>query len=122
MWIKQYRYPFTNNFISNNKIILSFPNVKFVQIGVECPHSIPIFLYNEFKKDNDSFKIDDEASDIKVKISDNINHNVTSEHIYKINSLDLLEFNNLNKKDLTIEIPYPEDPYTIITIAYEKED
>lgn len=122
MWIKQYRYPFTDNFISNNKIILSFPNVKFVQIGIECPHSIPIFSYGEFKKDNDSFRIDDEASDIKVKISDNINHNVTSEHIYKINSLDLLEFNNLNKKDLTIEIPYPEDPYTIITIAYEKED
>lgn len=107
MWIEQYKYPFTN--FVNHKIILSYENIKFIQIGIECPHSIPIFLY-------------DSLLDIRVKISDNSNHNITSEHSYKINSPDVLEFNNLSKKDLTIEISYPEDPYTIITIAYEKED
>ena len=40
MWIKQYKYPFTD-LVDNNKIILSFNNIKFVQIGMECPHSIP---------------------------------------------------------------------------------
>lgn len=125
MWIKQYTYPFTE-FIQNNKIILSFPNIKFVQIGIECPHSIPIFSYDEFKNNKlmngEIFNPNDAPIDIKVKISDDFNHNVTSKHAYKINSPDVLEFNNLNKKDLTIEIPYLNNPYIIITAAYEKEN
>lgn len=107
MWIKQYKYPFTD-IIQNGKIILSYQNIKFVQIGIERPHSIPIFPYEEL--------------DTKIKISDDLNHNVTQQHTYKINSSDILEFGDLDKKNLTIELENPEDPYTIITIAYEKED
>lgn len=114
MWIKQYKYPFTD-LVDNNKIILSFNNIKFVQIGMECPHSIPIFLYKDFSNI-------DETLDVKIKISDSINNTIISDYTYKINSSDILEFNNLNKKNLTIEIQNPEDPYTIITVAYEKED
>lgn len=114
MWIKQYKYPFTD-IVENNKIILSFNNIKFVQIGMECPHSIPIFSYNEYPNI-------DESLDVKIKISDTINNIIVSNYTYKINSSDILEFNNLSKKNLTIEIQNPEDPYTIITIAYEKED
>lgn len=125
MWIKQYTYPFTN-LIQNNKIILSFSGIKFVQIGIEYPHSIPIFSYNEFENsellNGEIFNSNNPVEDIKIKISDDFNHNITSKHIYKINSPDILEFNNLNKTNLTIEIPYLEDPYTIITIAYEKEN
>lgn len=121
MWIKQYTYPFID-FTEDNKIILSFTNIKFIQIGVECPHSIPIFLYNEFKNNEllngEIFNPNSESLDIKIsEINDNI-----LEHVYKINSPDILEFNNLNKKNLVIEIPSPKNPYTIITIAYDKED
>lgn len=125
MWIKQYIYPFTD-VLQDNKIILSFNGIKFVQIGIEYPYSIPIFSYNEYQNndllDGNYFDTNNEFFDIKVKISDNVNNITASENMYKINSFDILEFNNLNKQNLVIEIPYPENPYTIITIAYEKEE
>lgn len=116
MWIKQYKYPFTN-IMEDNKIVLSFENVKFVQIGMECPHSIPIFLY-----DNELTNINNKTLNTQIEISETLNGTIISNYSYKINSSDILEFNNLNKKNLTIKIENPEDPYTIITIAYEKED
>ena len=121
MWIKQYTYPFTN-LIQNNKIILSFSGIKFIQIGIECPHSIPIFWYDRLFENNELTNGEIYPLDIKIKISDDLNHDITLKHIYKINSSDVLEFNNLNKKDLTIEISNLEDRYSIITIGYEKED
>ena len=122
MWIKQYKYPFTEN-----PVILTLEGIKFVQIGIECPHSIPIFPYEQFSSEminnlTDNSLENSQDFDIKITIQDTNSTDTNLNYYYKINSSDILEFNGLNKKSLTIEILEITDPYTIITIAYEKED
>lgn len=82
----QLRYPF-------QPIIL---NAKYIQIGIERPHNIPILLPNE-------------PFSIPIKIN-----NIT----YAITDKEILEFGNIYGTS-TIEILEKNNPYLIIDLAYE---
>ena len=71
-------------------------NAKYIQIGIERPHNIPVVL-------------PDEPFSIPVKIND-----IT----YAITDKEILEFGDIYGTS-TIEVLEKNNPYLIIDLAYE---
>jgi len=74
-------------------------NAKYIQIGIERPHNIPISLLNE-------------PFSIPIRIN-----NVT----YAITDKEILEFGNIYGTS-TVEVLEKNNPYLIIDLAYETAD
>ena len=85
----QLKYPFPPMFL----------NAKYIQIGIERPHNIPVVL-------------PDEPFSIPVKIN-NI--------IYAITDKEILEFGDIYETS-TIEVLEKNNPYLIVDLAYETAD
>ncbi len=89
----QYRYPF-------EKTIFTLPgNLAVLQIGIQRPWS--------------------------TLLTESINFSTPiyiNEHEYIITDKDILEFSNLNIKNLKIEIKEKMNPYLIVDIAYKTAD
>lgn len=88
---KQFKGPFS----VDESIDLGLSGVKYVQIGIEYPHSIPI----------------SEATPSTVLSINNINYYITEK--------DTLEFEQLNLDELSIIVREANDPYIIIDVVYK---
>ena len=86
---------FIGPFSSGESLDLGLSSVKYIQIGIESPHSIPI----------------SETSPVIVLSINNVD--------YEIGEKDILEFENLNLSQLSIIAKKINNPYVIIDIAYE---
>ena len=82
----QLKYPFP----------LTSLNAKYIQIGIERPHNIPVVL-------------SDEPFSIPIKINDTT---------YAITDKEILEFGDIYGTS-TIEVLERNNPYLIIDLAYE---
>lgn len=103
----QYRGPFNDNdtltlseFSSSGSPI----KLRYLQIGIEHPHSIPIFEFEETEKG------------INYPYIVSINNST-----YLITERDVLEFANLSIANLTIKF-LQDSPYLIVNVAYEEAD
>lgn len=105
MKIEQHIGPFTSNNLIFNK-----PNVTYLQIGIEHPHSIPLF---EIPEDNGDIQWP-----IIVTINKNLNNVGATQRDYVITENDILEF-ELNNDKVEVIIHENKNPYLIINIAYE---
>lgn len=99
MKTKQFIGPFSYNQILNFD---DLGNVKIVQIGIERPHSIPIS--------------EEGTQKIIIQIT-GAGRNYDGE--YCLGETDLLEFENLYTTNLRILVKDANNPYLIITAAYE---
>ena len=98
MKIKQFIGPFTNN--SQIDVGSSLPSgTTYVQIGVEHPRTPP---YSEINKS------------VGYPVILNINS-----VDYVVTERDILEFSNLNTRNMVIIIKDTKDPYLLINIGYE---
>lgn len=87
-------------FPTSNRIIFNKSNVKYLQLGIEYPYSIP-FSETDFDWPSALIRIN------------------SKEFILTLH--DILEFKNLNLTTVIIEIENKiNDPYLIINIAYEE--
>lgn len=86
---------FTGPFSIGQSIDLGLSGVRYVQIGIEHPHSIPI----------------SEITPITILSINNVDYCITEK--------DILEFEQLNLDELSIVIQEANNPYFIIDIAYE---
>ena len=98
---------FIGPFKSNNTIIFSRPNVTYLQIGIEHPHSVPI---SEIEENNNN---------IQWPLIVGINKGTSqSEHDYIITDKNILEL-ELNHETVSVIVYKNLDPYLIINVAYE---
>lgn len=150
MIFEQYKYPFTqvddNDCISFEKPENAIEKRRYRQIGIEHPHSIPIFKF--YEKDNFEpeinhdedweptiiVKIDTMTESETIKEKDvnadknNIIHNFPYDpnyHDFTIFDKDIYEINLYrNESKIIIYLPKEEqnNPYLIINAAYEIAD
>lgn len=90
MKVLQYSAPF------QNPIIVNLEGKTYVQIGIECPHSVPFV----------------EKGEQPYVLSINGTR-------YTLGYKDILEFENLDFTRLTINILSSNTKYLILNIAYE---
>lgn len=102
--------PFTNPliFAPTSEIKL-----KFLQIGIEHPESIPI---SEFEDNN--YPI---IFTIKSVDRSDVNGQEVEES-YLITERDILEFSNLNLDHFSLSFTDPTNKYLIVNVAYEEAD
>jgi len=92
MRLEQYVGPF-----STNQVIFNKSNVKYLQLGIEHPHSIPL---SEF--------------DWPIVLS------IDNSTDFVLTTKDILEFKPMNRETITVTIKKGQDnPYLIINAAYE---
>lgn len=96
MKLEQYIGPFSKS----NQIIFNKSNVKYLQLGIEYPYSIPLS------------ETDFDQPSALIRIN-------SKEFILTLH--DILEFKNLNLTNVIIEVENKiNDSYLIINIAYEE--
>jgi hypothetical protein len=93
----QFTYPF-----ETNPIVVNLAGAKYMQIGIECPHSIPLS------------EIPINGSNVGYSLSVNINGKD-----YNVTDKDILEFSDLDRSEVRVLINEPDNPYIIVDIAYE---
>ena len=97
MKLEQYISPFSGS----GQIIFNKSNVKYLQLGIEYPYSIP-----SSEKDTVSY------TEWPILI-------INSKR-FELTDHDILEFKNLNSTNITITIENEiKNPYLIINAAYE---
>lgn len=125
MIFEQYRAPF-----KPEKIPISFgeknnKQVKYFRIGIENPHSIPLF-----EMDLDNHSIDDYV----IFTIEHGTENETTIDSYILTEKDILEFSNLDMKSFNLSLPpyvtvdnnkkynsvHKYNPYLTVNIAYEE--
>ena len=84
---------------------INIPNVNYIQIGIEHPHSIPI---SEINLDN---------WPIIIGIN-TLNNSINKQQNFIMHEKDILEF-RYNKASINIWVEPISNPYLIINIAYE---
>lgn len=87
-------------------ITFNLSNITYLKIGIEHPHSIPITNYN------DDYNFDDH-----IIVSINKQNNQSS-HDFIITEKDILEL-IVHKENLNVQVHESNDPYIIITVAYD---
>ena len=108
MILKQYIGPFAKGETIATIGDESLKNVTFLQLGVECPHSIPL---SEMDLENDtSWPIR-----ITINAEDSQYENTRD---YLITDKDILEL-KIQAPKLTLKILKETSPYFIINAAYE---
>lgn len=110
MKTQQFTYPFASNRLA------TLSNVRYCQIGVERPFSIPLSAYDD-SSDGTGKKWSDVPLTLRITI-DGIDTQT-----YTIPDKGILEFGDMyvdtNYQTLDIRILEPENPYVIIDLAYE---
>lgn len=108
MILKQYVGPFAKGDIIATIKDDSLKNVTFLQLGVECPHSIPL---SEIDLENDA------GWPIRITINEE-DTQYKNTRDYLITDKDILEL-KIQAPKLTLEILKETSPYFIINAAYE---
>lgn len=86
--------------------------INFLQIGIEHPHSIPLFAIEDTDINNNNL---DNLS-LTITTSKNNGRN----YKYHITEQDLVEFYDLYNTNIILTLLEPNNPYIIINIAYDK--
>ena len=101
----------------NGGIILNFTNITYMQIGIECPHSIPV---SEVDFDNEEQFITLAINEFESNFDNTITADTTQRR-FILSDKDILEF-RYNKARVHLHIWDNDNPYMIINIAYQDTD